>query len=71
MTKLNKLLKELNQTFNAPSGAPSTVTAGHHAFDAEAREQVIVLRYRFQSDIDTSPELQKLIADNVLICSRS
>lgn len=63
MTKLNKLLKTLDQTFNAPSGAYSTVTAVHHAFDAETKEQAIVLQYRFKSDIDSSQELQNLIAD--------
>lgn len=63
MTKWNKLLQALNQTFDAPSDATSTVKPVHHAFDAETKEQVIVLQYRFKSDIDSSTDFQKLLVD--------
>lgn len=64
MTKWNKLLQAMNQTFDAPSDATSTVKPVHHAFDAETKEQVIVLQYRFKSGIDSSTELQKLLVDH-------
>lgn len=63
MTKWNKLLQALNQTFEAPSDATSTVKPVHRAFDAETKEQVIVLQYRFKSDISNSTDLQKLLVD--------
>lgn len=63
MTKWNKLLQALNQAFKTPNGAASTVKPLHQAFDAEAKEQVGIFQYRFKSDIDSSPGLQKLLND--------
>lgn len=64
MAKWSKLLQALNKTFEAPSDAASTVKPVHQAFDAETKEQVIVLQYRFKSGIDRSTELQKLLLDH-------
>ncbi|MNN76944.1 hypothetical protein D3C81_1933620 [compost metagenome] len=63
MSKWTKLLQALNQTFNSQTSAASTVKPVHRAFDAETKEQVIVLQYRFKSEISNSTDLQKLLVD--------
>lgn len=63
MTKWKTLFQALNQTFETPHGAISTVKPLHQTFDAEAKEQVVILQYRFKSDIDSSTDLKKLLID--------
>jgi hypothetical protein len=64
MIKWNKLLQTLNQTFKSQNGAAPTVKPVHQVFDAETKEQAIVLQYRFKSSIDRSTDLQKLLVDH-------
>lgn len=56
MTKWNKLLQALNQTFNMQTGATSTVKPVRRAFDNDTQEHVIWLEYRVKADIFESEE---------------
>lgn len=51
MTKWNKLLQALNQTFNIQTGTESAVKPLHIAIDEDAVEQVIWLEYRIKGDV--------------------
>jgi hypothetical protein len=71
MIKWNKLLHALNQTFNSQTSAALAVETAHPAFDADAKEQAVVSQHRFESDIDSSSDLQKLLSDRIALKSDS
>lgn len=56
MTKWNKLLQALNQTFDSQTGAASTVKPVQRAFDNTTQEHVIWLEYRVKADVFESED---------------
>jgi hypothetical protein len=51
MTKMNKFLQALNQTFDTKSGVITTVMTLQRAFDNATQERVIWSEYRVKADI--------------------